>query len=153
MPGQPGGTESGVQVCAAGHWPPQVLYVPPQKTGPEQAQFPSPGSTQACPDRHGNPHAPGPAPQFGIPRVVVVGHIEVLVVVVVVVAPQQNPTASGVSTISDGLHTSRTLTLLAKVPSRRRLAQRTAASAIAVAKTIPMRPATKRDALGIVSLP
>ena len=126
----PGGTGFGVQACPTGHSPPHTLNKPPHCTGPAHAHWPSPGSVQAWPLRHGKPHPP-PGKQSGTPSVVVVGQAsEVLDVLVEVVdAAQQNPTASGASCTSLARHASRILTLELNVPSLRCFAQRTAAVA------------------------
>ena len=123
----PGGTGFGVQVCPAGHSPPHALYWPPHNTGPVQAHWPLPGSAHICPLGHWKPQ-PKPATQPGLPRLVVVGQAsEVLDVLVELVdAAQQNPTASGASCTSLARHASRILTLELNVPSPRCFAQRTA---------------------------
>ena len=135
--GHPVGTGRPVHVCPVGHSPPQLKKVPPQKTGPEHVHCPLPGSMHACPERHGKPQLPGP--HVGIPSVVVVGHTGVVteLVVLVVVAVQQKPTASGVSVASVGRHAARTFTPPLMVPSLRRRAQRTEASALTVRKRSP----------------
>ena len=123
----PGGTGFGVQVCPTGHSPPHALYWPPHNTGPVQAHWPLPGSAHICPLGHWKPQ-PKPATQPGLPSVVVVGQAsEVLDVLVEVVdAAQQKPTASGASCTSLVRHASRILTLELNVPSLRCFAQRTA---------------------------
>ena len=129
---------SSTQVDPVSHVPPhaRVPNSPHVGGGPVQPHVPVPlSTTHVCPLKHTPLPGQTAAPAVHMGRVVVVLVVGQVVVTgkVVLVAPQQKPTAAGSSCTSFGLHTSRIFTPELKVPSLRGLAHRTAARAACTA--------------------